>query len=72
METAQTAEPGKILKEKSIEVVLDNTKTLIQFKLRENNIDISTEIKNSLITQIYDGIFSEEEIKKINILLIIL
>ena len=64
METAQTAEPGKILKEKSIEVVLDNTKTLIQFKLRENNIDISTEIKNSLITQIYDGIFSEEEIKK--------
>ena len=64
METDLTAEPGKILKEKSIEVVLDNTKTLIQFKLRENNIDISTEIKNSLITQIYDGIFSEEEIKK--------
>ena len=64
MEIAQTAQPEKNLKEKSIEVILDNTKTLIQFKLRENNIYISTEIKNSLITQIYDGIFSEEEIKK--------
>ena len=64
MEAVQTAESGKVLKEKAVEVVLDNTKTLVQFKLRENGLYISTEIKNSLIVQIYYGVFSEEEIKK--------
>ena len=64
MEAAETAEPGKVLKEKAVEVVLDNIKTSVQFKLRENGLYISTEIKNSLIAQIYYGVFSEEEIKK--------
>ena len=64
METAEIAESGKIIKEKAIEALIDNTKTLIQFKLKENFLYISTEIKNSLITQIYYGAFSEEEIKK--------
>ena len=64
MEAAETAEPKKILKEKAIEVVIDNIKTLFQFQLKENGLYISTEIKNSLTTQIYYGTFSEEEIKK--------
>lgn len=64
MEAAETAEPKKILKEKAIEVVMDNNKTLIQFQLKENGLYISTEIKNSLTTQIYYGTFSEDEIKK--------
>ena len=64
MEAAETAEPKKILKEKAIEVVIDNIKTLFQFQLKENGLYISTEIKNSLTTQIYYGTFSEKEIKK--------
>ena len=64
MEAAETAEPKKILKEKAIEVVIDNIKTLFQFQLKENGLYISTEIKNSLTTQIYYGTFSEEKIKK--------
>ena len=64
MEAAETAEQKKILKEKAIETVIDSNKTLIQFQLKENGLYISTEIKNSLTTQIYHGTFSEDEIKK--------
>ena len=68
MEAAETAEPKKILKEKTIEAIIDNNKTLIQFQLKENGLYISTEIKNALTTQIYYGTFPKKKSKKINTL----
>ena len=63
MEEAPTPMSIEISKEKIIEAIKDNTKIIFRLNLIENNLKISTEIKESLIHQIYEGIFSKKEIQ---------
>ena len=60
----QTESQEKVTIEKTLEASKDNTKLLFNFKIKGKNLLISTEIKNSIIPKIYEGIISQEEIQK--------
>ena len=49
---------------KTLKAFKDNEQLLFQMKTKENNIYISTEIRNSLIPKIYEGIASLKEIQE--------
>ena len=56
--------PEKFSIEKTIEALKDNSKLTIQMKIKGNNCFISTEIKDSLIQQTYEGKISLQEIQQ--------
>ena len=60
----QTESPEKNTIEKTLEASKDNTKLLFNLKIKGKNLLISTEIKDSIIPKIYEGIISQEEIQK--------
>ena len=64
MDEAETANPNEYQIEKTIEALLNNTKIIFQIKLKDNSLTISTEIKDSLIPRIYQGIFSQKDIQE--------
>ena len=53
MEEAPISMSIEIAKEKIIEAIKDNIKIIFRLNLIENNLKISTEIKESLIHQLY-------------------
>ena len=50
--------------EKIIQVIQENNKISFSFKTKENNLIISTEINDSLISHFYNSIVSMQEIQK--------
>ena len=56
--------PEKFSIEKTIEALKDNSKLIVQMKIKGNNCFISTKIKDSLINKVYKGSVSQQEIQK--------
>ena len=56
--------PEKFSIEKTIEALKDNSKLIVQMKIKGNNCFISTKIKDSLINKVYEGSVSQQEIQK--------
>ena len=58
--------PKDISNSRTLEAMYGDNKILFQLKMEGNNFLISTEIKDSLIPDIYEGIFTLQEIKNNN------